>query len=140
MVVSNNYYWLNQNDESAIDFIANGDIVKITKIIGFEEKHGFRFADIEIKFLDYPDEPELIVKIFLDVIMEETASLSFEKQKTILDAVINEHEHIKNKRERTEAAYEDEYFNALQVKFAYVVTCHKSQGVQWNLVFVDQGY
>ena len=140
MVVRNNYYWLSLEDKSEIDFIANGDIVKITKIIGFEEKYGFRFADIKIKFLDYPDEPELTVKIFLDVIMEETASLSFEKQKTIFDAVINENEHIKNKRKRTEAAYDDEYFNALQVKFAYAVTCHKSQGGQWKLVFIDQGY
>ena len=140
MVFSNNYYWLSLEDKSEIDFIANGDIVKITKIIGFEEKYGFRFADIKIKFLDYPDEPELTVKIFLDVIMEETASLSFEKQKTIFDAIINENEHIKNKRKRTEAAYDDEYFNALQVKFAYAVTCHKSQGGQWKLVFIDQGY
>lgn len=138
MVVKNNYFWL--PEESKAGFIANGDIVKLQRVGNIQEMHGFRFADVKLKLIDYPDEPELETRILLDTIMSESPALSSEDNKKLYHAVWEDYEHIRTKKERYKKVKEDPFFNALQVKFAYAITCHKSQGGQWPCVFVEQGY
>ena len=138
MVVRNNYFWLPK--ESKARFIANGDTIEITKIGGDEERYGIRFINATIRLIDYPDEPEYEVKMLLDTIMANTPSLTAEENKRFYHAVRKDYMHIPSKRDRAIKMKADPYFNALQVKFAYAVTCHKSQGGQWKAVFVDQGY
>ncbi len=139
MVVRNNYYWL-AADEQSNAFIANGDIAKIRKMKNITELYGFRFADVVLEFLDYPDDEPLTCKVMLDTLYSETPSLSHADNKRLFEAVMEDYEHIANKRMRMEELKKNPYFNALQVKFAYAVTCHKAQGGQWDAVFVDQGY
>ncbi|MBL4651670.1 MAG: AAA family ATPase [Flavobacteriales bacterium] len=138
MVVRNNYYWLPK--ESKAGFIANGDTIEIMKIGGDEERYGLRFVEATIRLIDYPDEPEHEVKLLLDTIMANTPSLTSKQNKQFYNAVMEDYMDIPNKRERMLKLKADPYFNALQVKFGYAVTCHKSQGGQWKAVFVDQGY
>ncbi|MCO4294142.1 AAA family ATPase [Solitalea sp. MAHUQ-68] len=138
MVVKNNYFWL--PDESNHAFIANGDIARIRRIKGTSELYGFRFAEVTLEFPDYPDEPELTCKILLDTLTSETPNLNYNDSKRLYEAVSEDYKHITNKRDRSQKLKEDPYYNALQVKFAYAVTCHKAQGGQWKAVFVDQGY
>jgi exodeoxyribonuclease-5 len=138
MVVRNNYFWL--DDQSQAGFIANGEIIQLERIKGFEEIYGFRFATARIKLVDYPLMDSLEVKLLLDVINEDAPNLSRDKMKQLFFAVEEDYLHEKNKRKRYELIMSDPYFNALQVKFAYAVTCHKSQGGQWACVFLDQGY
>ncbi len=137
MVVKNNYFWL--NEEVGIDFIANGDTGEITHIFGYEELYGFRFAHISLKLIDYED-VEIECKIILDTLQSETASLSRDDQLRLFNAVAEDYADIGNKRERWKKIKADSWFNALQVKFAYAVTCHKAQGGQWSSVFIDTGY
>lgn len=139
MVVRNNYYWL-ASDEQSNAFIANGDIAKIRKMKNITELYGFRFADVVLEFLDYPDDEPLTCKVMLDTLYSETPSLSNVDNKRLFEAVMEDYQHIANKRMRMEELKKNPYFNALQVKFAYAVTCHKAQGGQWDAVFVDQGY
>ncbi len=138
MVVKNNYYWL--NEKSSAGFMANGDTIEVLKIIKIEEIYGFRFADAVIRIVDYPNEPEMEVKLILDSIMVEAPSLSKEKMKLLYHSIAEDYADIKNAKEKRELIFNSPYFNALQVKFAYSVTCHKSQGGQWPVVFIDQGY
>lgn len=138
MVVKNNYYWL--PDESKAGFIANGDIVELMSIGKIQEMHGFRFADVRMRMIDYPDEPELETRLLLDTIMSEAPSLSQEDGQRLYNAVSADYSDIPDKRMRLKKVKEDGFFNALQVKFAYAVTCHKAQGGQWPCVFVEQGY
>lgn len=138
MIVRNNYTTL--DEEAPAGFLANGDFVEITKIIRFEEMHGFRYANLQLRLLDYPEQPEFEAKIFLDTLHSSAPSLTNEENRKLYDAVVQDYEYIRNKKERNEAVRRDGYLNALQVKFAYALTCHKSQGGQWNAVFVDQGY
>ena len=138
MVVKNNYFWL--PEESKAGFIANGDIVEILKVLETKEIYGFRFADVNIRFVDYPDEPVLETKILLDTIMSEAPSLTQPENKRLYEAVLQDYLHIENKNSRFQKIRTDPFLNALQVKFAYAVTCHKAQGGQWNSVFVEQGY
>jgi exodeoxyribonuclease V len=138
MVVKNNYFWL--EDTSKMGFIANGDVFKIKRVLKTWELYGFRFADLIIQFPDYPDEPELEVKVLLDSILTESPSLSRDKMKALYAAISEDYADITNKRKRMEKIMQDPFFNALQVKFSYAVTCHKSQGGQWPVVFIDQGY
>ncbi len=138
MVVKNNYFWLPV--DSAAGFIANGDIVELVRIRKIEEIYGFRFADVTIRFIDYPDEKELEVKIILDTLMSESAALPQSENNRLFQAVLEDFSEVKTKRERMEKVKNSPYFNALQVKFAYALTCHKTQGGQWDTVFVDQGY
>lgn len=138
MVVKNNYFWL--PGESAPGFIANGDIVELVRIRKIEEMYGFRFADVTIRFLDYPDEKELDVKIVLDTLMSESAALPQSENNRLYQSVLEDFSDVKTKRERMEKVKTSPYFNALQVKFAYALTCHKTQGGQWDTVFIDQGY
>jgi exodeoxyribonuclease-5 len=137
MVVKNNYFWLEANEK--IDFIANGDIAEIISIGKYEELYGFRFANVCLRLIDYPD-IEIDCKIILDTITIESASLSGEQNRKLFDAVSEDYLDIRSKKKRWEKVRENPYFNALQVKFAYAVTCHKAQGGQWKAVFVDQGY
>ncbi len=137
MVVKNNYYWLGENEH--VDFIANGDIVEIRKIYKYESLYGFRFANVCIRFVDYP-ELEVDCKILLDTLHIEAAALTSDENRKLFDEVSADFADIRSKEKRWEKVRENPYFNALQVKFAYAVTCHKAQGGQWKAVFVDQGY
>jgi exodeoxyribonuclease-5 len=138
MVVKNNYFWLPV--ESTAGFVANGDIVELKRIRNIEEIYGFRFADVTIRFLDYPDEKDLDVKIILDTLMSESAALTQADNNRLFQAVMEDFQDISSRRERLEKVKASPYFNALQVKFAYALTCHKTQGGQWDTVFIDQGY
>jgi exodeoxyribonuclease V len=137
MVVKNNYFWLQESDY--VDFIANGDILKVEKILTHQERYGCRFADVVARFVDYPD-LQVNVKIMLDTLMLDAASISNEKNKELYYSVAEDYSEVTPKKKQYEQVKKDPFFNALQVKFAYAVTCHKAQGGQWKSVFVDQGY
>lgn len=138
MIVRNNYFWLPETSE--IGFIANGDIARIRKVRNEEMMYGFRFTNALLEFIDYPNQPAVECKLMLDTLTTEAPSLSGEQSKQFYETVLKDYQHIKNKRERFEEMKKNPYFNALQIKFAYAVTCHKAQGGQWDAVFVDQGY
>jgi exodeoxyribonuclease-5 len=137
MIVKNNYYWLTNHEQ--IDFIANGDIMEIIKIHNFQERYGFHFADLSMRFVDYQD-TEVEVKIMLDTLNIETPALNMEQNKNLFNTVLQDYQDIKSKKEQFDNVKNNPFFNALQVKFAYAVTCHKAQGGQWKVVFIDQGY
>lgn len=139
MVVRNNYFWLKPDDNSG-DFIANGDIARVRKVRRVEEQYGFRFAELVIELLDYPDQEPVTCKVMLDTLYSESPSLSVADNKRFFEAVMEDYQHIENKRFRMEEIKKDPYYNALQIKFAFAVTCHKAQGGQWPAVFIDQGY
>ncbi len=135
MIVKNNYFWADGHQQ--ISFIANGDMAEIQKITHYEEMYGFRFADVELSFPDYPDAQNLDVKIILDTLNSNSASLSEEENMRLLQAIEADYMDIPNRRERYKAMKKNPWFNALQVKFAYALTCHKTQGGQWKNVYVD---
>ncbi|PVX49368.1 exodeoxyribonuclease-5 [Balneicella halophila] len=136
MVVKNNYYW--KDDEAKLEFIANGEIAEITAFKRIEELYGFRFAEVSLRFVNYDIEIE--TKILLDTLTSQSPALSREENKQLYLNVLEDYADLTNKKKRQKAMRENPYFNALQVKFAYAITCHKSQGGQWDVVFVDQGY
>jgi len=138
MVVKNNYAWL--SPDSKTSFIANGDIIEIKRIRKVDEMYGFHFAEAYIRLIDYPDEPEIEVKLLLDTISTETPSLTSEENKRFFNAVMEDYEDIPQRRKRIEMVKKNPYYCALEVKFAYAYTCHKTQGGQWQAVFVEQGY
>ncbi|MBK0404708.1 AAA family ATPase [Adhaeribacter sp. BT258] len=138
MIVKNNYHWLPKDSE--IGFMANGDFVEITKIIRYEEMYGFRFADVRLRFVDNPNEEEVEVKIMLDTLYSEAPALPADKNKELYAEVLKDYSDLGTKRERSQQMKKNPYLNALQVKFAYALTCHKAQGGQWQAVFVDHGY
>ena len=135
MVVKNNYYWTEGNPD--ISFIANGDMAEIRKIKHFEEMYGFRFADVELSFTDYPDVPNVEAKILLDTLNSNSPSLTEDESRQLFGAIEEDYMDIPNRRERYKEMKKNPWFNALQVKFAYALTCHKTQGGQWNSVFID---
>jgi len=135
MVVKNNYYWTEGNPD--ISFIANGDMAEIRKIKHFEEMYGFRFADVELSFTDYPDVPNVEAKILLDTLNSNSPSLTEEENRRLFEAIEEDYMDIPNRRERYKEMKKNPWFNAMQVKFAYALTCHKTQGGQWNSVFID---
>lgn len=137
MVVKNNYFW--KDEEGKIDFIANGDIARIERVIGFEEIYGLRFANVDLRLLDY-DGLEIEAKIMLDVLDVEGPSMPTDVMRNLYSKILEDYPELTNKKKRAEQIQKDKYFNALQVKFAYAVTCHKAQGGQWKSVFIDQGY
>ncbi|NQU54942.1 MAG: AAA family ATPase [Bacteroidetes bacterium] len=137
MMVKNNYFWV--DDDKELDFIANGDIAEVVTIYGYEELYGFRFANVSLRFVDYKD-IELDCKIFLETLEIEAASFSYEQNRQLYEAVSGDYADIRSKRERWKKVKENPYYNALQVKFAYALTCHKAQGGQWKTVFVDHGF
>jgi len=138
MVVRNNYYWL--KDDPKASYIANGDMAELLSIQRIEEIYGFKFADVNIRLNDYEHAPELSVKLLLDTIYEDGPSMNEEKRKKLMNAVSEDYLELGDKRLIYQALQNDPYFNALEIKFGYAVTCHKSQGGQWPLVFIDLGY
>jgi len=135
MVTRNNYYWNKPYKE--IDFIANGDILKIVRVRKYHEIYGFRFVDLTLRSLDF--DWEIDARIWLDALQSESPAQMNEMTNTLFEAVGEDYPEITNKRERFKKILENEYYNALQVKFAYAVTCHKAQGGQWKKVFIDPG-
>jgi len=138
MVVKNNYFWLPEG--SSAGFVANGDIIELLRIRKIEEIYGFRFADVTIRFIDYPEEKDLDVKILLDTLQSESPALSQTDNNRLFQEVMKDYEDMSSRRGRLEKVKINPYFNALQVKFSYALTCHKTQGGQWDTVFIDQGY
>ncbi|UJP63587.1 ATP-dependent DNA helicase [Mongoliitalea daihaiensis] len=138
MVVKNNYTYM--ADSELVNFIANGDFVEIIKIRSFEELYGLRFATLELRLIDYPDEPYFEAKVILDTLHSPLPSLSVEQYRSLYQQVSEDYLDVANVTERKELIKKDPYLSALQIKFAYALTCHKSQGGQWDAVFVDQGY
>ena len=138
MVVRNNYFWLPEGSKAG--FIANGDTVEILRIYEVNELYNCRFARLSVRLVDYPDEENLEVIVLLDTLTSETPAMTYEEYKALYVAVEEDYKDIPHKHQRNKEIKQNPYFNALQVKFAYAVTCHKSQGGQWENVFVEQGY
>ena len=137
MVVKNNYFWMTGNED--INFIANGDIVRIKRVKKYQEMYGFRFAEADVVMPDYGN-IELPVKLLVDTLYSESPALNSDENKRLFYAIAEDYEQIKSLKQRYTKVKESPYFNALQVKYAYAITCHKSQGGQWRTVFIDQSY
>lgn len=138
MVVKNNYFWLKPNSEAG--FIANGDIIEILELFAIKELYGFKFAEVKVKMVDYPGQKPFETVLLLDTITAETPSLSYEDGNRLYQEVMKDYAHEKSKYRKFLGVKNNKFFNALQVKFSYAITCHKSQGGQWNTVFVEQPY
>ena len=138
MVVKNNYFWLPET--SGPGFIANGDTLQIQRLGRQYDREGFRFADASVSFIDYSEESNLDVKVLINTLDVDQASMPYAEQKKLFALIEEDYMDIRNKRDRMKQMRKDPFINALQVKFAYAVTCHKAQGGQWKCVFVDQGY
>ena len=138
MVVKNNYFWLETTSEAG--FIANGDIIEILEIYSIKELYGFKFATVNVKMIDYPRMVAFETVLILDTLSSEIASLSFEDSNKLYQEVLKDYEHETSKYKKFLSVKKNIYFNALQVKFSYAITCHKSQGGQWDTVFVEQPY
>jgi exodeoxyribonuclease-5 len=136
MVVKNNYHWISGNAD--IEFIANGDIVRIMKVRKYEERYGFRFAYAVLKLMDF--EVDFEAWILMDTLMTESAAMSSDDNRKLYYGVLEDFAHLESRSAQYKAVKKDPFFNALQVKYAYAVTCHKAQGGQWKSVFVDQGF
>lgn len=134
MIVKNCYQFVEGME--GLDYIANGDIAKLIRIRNYEDRYGLHFADATLRFPDYGNQ-ELTAKVCLDTLDSESASLSFEQQNELYLGVSADYSHLGTKKKIWEAVREDKYFNALQLKYAYAITCHKSQGGQWDCVFID---
>ena len=139
MAVKNNYFWI--DDKEAAGFIANGDILKIKRVMGIENKFEHNFADIIAEFVDYQDLPPIEIKILLDTLDLDKASLDFQDESKLYWTIFNYYfSKHPNKAEAKKSTLNDQYFNAVQVKFANVLTCHKAQGGGWDAVFIFQNY
>lgn len=138
MVVKNNYFWVDKASEAG--FIANGDIVEVLEIFAFKDLYGFRFAEVKVRMVDYPNMKPLETVLLLDTLTSETPSLTYEQSNALYQEVMQDYVSEKSKYKKFLAVKNNKYFNALQVKFSYAITCHKSQGGQWNTVFVEQPY
>jgi exodeoxyribonuclease-5 len=138
MVVRNNYFWLPEGSKAG--FIANGDMVEVMRIYEINELYDCRFARISVRLVDYPDEENLECIVLLDVLTSESPAMTYEQYKKFYDEVAKDYTDIPKRAQRNKEIKLNPYFNALQVKFAYAITCHKSQGGQWENVFVEQGY
>jgi len=137
MVAKNNYFWTAK--DKSMDFIANGEMARVVRVRGGQEMYGFRFVKATLAFPDY-DDMEVDANLLLDTLQSEAPSLSRDDSEKLFTAVMEDYADISLKRERIKKLKEDPYFNALQVKYAYAVTCHKAQGGQWKNVFLDQAY
>ncbi len=137
MIVKNNYYY--GKDKEEVQFIANGDIATVQRVRNIHELYGFRFAEVTLLFPDY-DDYELTATVLLDTLTSESPSLTREQQDLLYNKVLEDYQDIQPKSEQLKQLKQDKYYNALQVKFAYAVTCHKAQGGQWSHVYLDQGY
>ncbi|WP_432410573.1 ATP-dependent DNA helicase [Rasiella sp. SM2506] len=138
MVVKNNYHWVKTTSDAG--FIANGDIIKVLEIFSIKELYGFRFAEVSIQMIDYPKMKAFETVLLLDTLITETSSLTYEESNKLYEEVMKDYEDENSKYKKFLAVKKNKYFNALQVKFSYAITCHKSQGGQWDTVFVEQPY
>ena len=146
MVAKNNYYWSELNREPDVPeqqdnmpFIANGDVAVVRRVRHERELYGFRFADASLRFPDY-DDREMDVTVLLDTLQSEAPALTKQQQEELFQKVWDDYPELTDKRDRVKKIREDAYYNALQIKYSYAVTCHKAQGGQWARVFIDQGY
>lgn len=138
MIVKNNYFWLKESSEAG--FIANGDICEIMEIFNIKELYGYRFAEVKVRMIDYPNQRPFETVLLLDTLASESPSLSYEESNRLYHEVGKDFAHEKSKYKILLGIKKSKYFNALQVKFSYAVTCHKSQGGQWKTVFIEQPY
>ena len=138
MVVKNNYFWLKPNSEAG--FIANGDIIEVLEIFNIKELYGFRFAEVKVQMVDYPNMQPFETVLLLDTIKAESPSLSYEDGNRLYQEVLKDYANESSKYKKFLGVKNNNYFNGLQVKFSYAITCHKSQGGQWDTVFVEQPY
>ena len=138
MVVKNNYFWVKPTSEAG--FIANGDIIEVLEIFNNKELYGFKFAEVKVKMVDYPKMRPFETVLLLDTINIESASLSYEDSNRLYQEVLKDYEDESSNYKKFLSVKNNKYFNALQVKFSYAITCHKSQGGQWHTIFVEQPY
>ena len=144
MVVKNNYHWTKVTEEEAdneheMEFLANGDRMRVHRVRNIQSLYGFTFADAQLVFPDY-DDREVDATVLLDTLQSEAPSLTREQSERLFNAVMEDYADIPLKSERLKRLREDRFFNALQIKYSYAVTCHKAQGGQWAHVYIDQGY
>ena len=148
LIVKNNYYWLtqdnppttdNQSSTHSLSFVANGDCARVQRVRHVRELYGFTFADVSLLLPDY-DNLELQATVMLDTLTAEAPALTREQSDLLYNNVMEDYIDIPSKVARLKRLREDPYFNALQIKYAYAVTCHKAQGGQWSHVYIDQGY
>ncbi len=137
MVVKNNYHWLKPTSDAG--FIANGDIIEILEIFSFKELYGFKFANVKVRMVDYPDMKPFETTLLLDTLTSESPSLTYEQSNKLYQEVRMDYLKLPKWKQYKEIKA-NQYFNALQVKFSYAITCHKSQGGQWENVIVEQPY
>lgn len=138
MVVKNNYFWIKPSSEAS--FIANGDIIKVLEIFAIKELYGFRFAEIKVQMVDYPKMPPFETVVILDTLQSNSPSLSYDESNKLYQEVMKDYEDEKSKYKKFLKVKNNKFFNALQIKFSYAMTCHKSQGGQWHTIFIEQPY
>lgn len=138
MIVKNNYFWLKEAPK--VGFIANGDICEVLEIFSFKKLYGFHFAEVKLRLVDYEEQPPFETVVLLDTLHSETPSLSYEDNNRLYQAIAEDYAEEKSKYKKLLAIKSNKYFNALQIKFSYALTCHKTQGGQWDNVFVEQPY
>lgn len=139
MVVKNNYFWTEADDKAPLSFIANGDRAVVRRVRNLHDLYGLHFATLALSFPDY-DDYELTATVLTDSLTSEAPALTPEQNQMLYDGVMADYADIRQKRERIDKVRHDEHYNAIQIKYAYAVTCHKAQGGQWAHVYVDQGY
>ncbi len=138
MVVKNNYFWL--KDSHQVGFIANGDILEVLRIYAFRDYYGFRFAEVSVQLIDYPNQPPFDTVLLLNTLESEHPSLTYEQNNQLYEEISLDYEEETTAYRKYQKVKENPFFNALQVKFSYAITCHKSQGGQWNVVFIEKPY
>ena len=138
MIVKNNYFWLKPTSEAG--FIANGDIIEVLEIFSIKELYEFRFAEVKIRMVDYPKMRPFETVLMLDTIKLETPSLPYEESNKLYQEILKDFEDESSSYKKFLGVKKSKYLNSLQVKFSYAITCHKSQGGQWDTVFVEQPY
>lgn len=138
MVVKNNYFWVKPTSEAG--FIANGDIIEVLEIFDIKDLYGFTFAEVKIKMVDYPRMKPFETVLLLDTIDAESPSLAYEDSNKLYQSVAEDYADVSSNYKRFLSIKNNRFFNALQVKFSYAITCHKSQGGQWNTIFIEQPY
>ena len=139
MVIKNNHFWTDEQNKESM-FIANGEMIEIKHIGKIEQIYGFTFAHATIVLCDFPDTPSLDVILMLDTLNIETASLPYERKKELYNNILEDYIEIRNKTERNRIVRNNPYYNALQIKYGYAMTCHKAQGGQWDNIFIDKGF
>lgn len=138
MVVKNNYFWLKEDSQAG--FIANGDIIEVLEIFKIQELYGFKFAKVKVRMIDYPDQAPLETILLLDTTISESPALTYEESNRLYQAVMEDYQYETAQYRKLQKLKQNPYFNALQVKFSYAITCHKAQGGQWDTVFIEQPY